>query len=66
MKRASLVNNADGGFLRVDDHLAYVIKPVSNFRLEFNGGLDGRLRMKLGGKTDFEQYVFHNVAAKRL
>jgi hypothetical protein len=67
-ERALLVDDADGGLLRADAHtLDIVRRPAERPEPLVHDvrGLDGGLRVELGGVRDLEEHVLHHVRGER-
>ena len=64
-ERAGLVDDAHRGFVRGDLDALDLVEPVAHERVQRDRGLDGGLRVELGGEGDFEEDVLHHVAAER-
>ena len=49
----------------VIDDLVDLLKAILHLMVQLDGALHRGLRMKLGGKRNFEQHIFHHVRAER-
>jgi hypothetical protein len=65
-ERSNLVDDADPGFLGLDDDPFDLADSGQNPRMQRHRRFDCGLRVKLGRIGDLEQDVFHHVAAERL
>ena len=63
VERPFLVDDPDGRLVGHDFDFLDLADPLFDFGMEQDRRFDRRLRVKLGGKRDFEKYVLHHVGA---
>ncbi|MCY1553514.1 hypothetical protein D9M68_900060 [compost metagenome] len=62
-QRADLGNDADRRFVGGDDDSVDLVQAIPDLRMQRHSRFASGLRVKFGREADFEQHVFHHVAA---